>query len=380
MTVTQSRPVVLFTGSFVMGGMEAHVAQLGDGLIKRGFDVAAIVSSRDDIEPLRAELDASGVKVHSLAEQRQARFGPIGRFGTLIRTIREYPGCVLHIHSPCHAGGDLVLVAARLAGAHAVVRTEHGPPDLPPSKVGKTRVWLRDRLLSRIIWVSKPADWAPMKRVGRNAQTCTVVNNCIDLTRFSPDVSADGVREEFGIPADSPIIGTVARLGERRKGIPYFLEMAATVLSQTPTARFLIIGDGHLRPELERYAAELGIQDRVVFTGDRQDIPRLLAAMQVYVMPSLMEGCQYTLLEAMAMAKPIVSTPAGIGEEVVAGQGTGILVPYADSAALAAGVLKILADPVLARDFGRQSRALMVRRFALDTMVDNIARVYREVA
>jgi glycosyltransferase involved in cell wall biosynthesis len=147
-----------------------------------------------------------------------------------------------------------------------------------------------------------------------------------------------------------------------------------------PTARFLIVGDGPLRPALEREAEELGIGDQVVFTGERQDIPRLLAAMRVFVMPSLWEGGPYTVLEAMAMAKPVVATPVGLVPDAVEDHSTGLLAPIADSAALARGVLELLGDELLAARLAQRGRERVVARFSLEAMIDGVVEVYREVA
>ena len=120
--------------------------------------------------------------------------------------------------------------------------------------------------------------------------------------------------------------------------------------------------------------------DRVIFTGERHDVPRLVGAMNVFVMPSLYEGCQYTLMEAMAMAKPIVSTPAGVAPDVIEDGVTGRLVPFADGQGLAQGVLDLLGDEVLAGSLGAAARAVALERFSVDAMVDNLIRVYRQAA
>jgi glycosyltransferase involved in cell wall biosynthesis len=202
-----------------------------------------------------------------------------------------------------------------------------------------------------------------------------VVHNGIDLNRFSPKVSAEGVHAEFGLSPETPIIGTVSRLGEERKGVNYFVDMVAKVAPEWPDARFLVVGDGRLRSDLERQAVELGVADRVIFTGERQDIPRLLAAMRVFVIPSLYEACQYSLLEAMAMGKPVVATPAGVAPDVVDDHRTGLLVPLADSAAIAAAVLEYRDDALVER-LGAAAYRLMASHFSVDAMVDNIQSIY----
>ncbi len=375
-----ARPVVLFTNSMIMGGMEEHVLQLGRGFVERGVPVAVICSPYEEIRPLREHLAAWGVDVYPLPDRGRGPLGALRRFQALLQTLRRYKGCILHMHFTGYRGGDLVVLAARLAGASKIVRSVHLPPVPPISRIDKTSITWRDHLLSRVICVSGPTRQAHLDDLGRDPQKCVVVHNGIDLQRFSPSIAGDGVRAEFGLAEGTPLVGTVSRLGEKRKGVKYFVEASAAVAKAHPEARFLVVGDGHLRPQLEAQAVSLGIADRMIFTGERKDIARLLAAMDVFVIPSLYEACQYSLLEAMAMGKPVVATPAGVAPDVVLDHETGLLVPLADGAAIASAVNELLDDADLAARLGERARDLMAQQFSVEAMLDNIARVYDEAA
>jgi len=287
---------------------------------------------------------------------------------------------VLHMHFTGYRGGDLVVMAARLAGASRIIRSVHLPPVPPVPRIDRVGITWRDRLLSRVICVSGPTRQAHLDELGRDPRKCVVVHNGIDLDRFSPSIAGDGVRAEFGLPESTPLVGTVSRLGEERKGVRYFVEAAAQIAAAHPDARYLIVGDGHLRPALEARAKSLGIAERIIFTGERKDVARLLAAMDIFVIPSLYEACQYSLLEAMAMGKPVVATPAGVAPDVVMDHETGLLVPLADSAAIARAVTELLEDRALAAHVGGRARELMAGDFSVGAMLDNIARVYAEAA
>ena len=370
-------PIVLFTNSFIMGGMEEHLLLLGRELVRRGFTVAAICSPADEILALRAGLEAAGVAVHAPGHRGSGWPGAIARLIELIRILRRYRGCVLHIHSTGYHGGDLPTVAARLSGARAVVRTEHVPPQPPISWRHKVQVRLRDRLLARIVCVSEQNRVEHIAQLGRDPARFQVVLNGCDLARFAPGVDPSDVYVELGLPPTAPIVGVVARLGEERKGVNFFLDMAAEIARTRPDVAFLVVGDGPLRPQLEGQAADLGLADRIFFIGEREDVPRLIAAMRVFVMPSLYEGCQYTLMEAMAMARPIVSTPAGVAPDVVEDLVTGRRVPFADGHALALGVLDLLENEDLANRMGRQARSVALEAFSVDRMVNDLVDVYR---
>jgi glycosyltransferase involved in cell wall biosynthesis len=369
--------VVLFPNSSGMGGMEAHLMQLARGLRERGIQVAAICEPRPDTQLLRDGLRGAGAEVHELGA-RAAAGGVRRRIAALVDVMKRYPGCVVHMHYGGYGGGELVQLAACLSGVKAVVRTEHVPPVPPITRTGRLLVHVRDRFLARVICVSEQNRQEHLAALRRDGQQLMVVHNGVDLERFSPRISGIGVAAEFGFPPDAPIVGTIGRLVERRKGLNYFIDMAAQVHAQRPATRFLLVGDGDLRPELEAQAAaqDLG-PDVLVFTGPRVDVPRLYAAMSVFVMPSLYEGCQYALLEAMAMARPVVSTAAGVAPIVVRDGETGVMVPFAHAAALAGGVLQLLADPARAAVLGHVGRQEIVERFSLDAMVDELVGVYR---
>src|SRR5215813_11205419 len=212
-----------------MGGMEAHLIQLAGGLHDRGIPVAAIWAPNDEMAPLRDGLIEAGATVHTL-EERDGTLGGVGRrLSALVQTLRQYPGCVIHMHYGGYGGGELVQVAARLAGASAVVRTEHVPPVPPITRKGRLLVRVRDRFLARVICVSEQNRQEHLKTLGRDERQLMVVYNGVDVHRFSPAVSGAGVAEEFGFLPETPIVGTIARLVERRKGLNYFVDMAAQI-------------------------------------------------------------------------------------------------------------------------------------------------------
>src|SRR5215216_499670 len=266
MSSAAGRPVVLFTNSMVMGGMEEHVIQLASGLVQRGVSTAVICSPYETIAPMREQLAANGVAVHALPDRGRGPVGAARRFMTLLQVLRNYPGCVLHMHFTGYRGGDLVVLAARLAGASAIVRSVHLPPVPPIKRIDRAGIGIRDRLLSRVICVSRPTRQAHLQELGRDPRKCVVVHNGIDLRRFSPSIVPDGVRAELGLGDDTPLVGTVSRLGEERKGVHYFVAMAAEVARTHPAARFLVVGDGHLKARLEEQASQLGVAERVIFT------------------------------------------------------------------------------------------------------------------
>jgi glycosyltransferase involved in cell wall biosynthesis len=360
--------------------MEEHVLQLGRGLVRRGYPVSALCSGIQALKPLREALTDAGVNVHRPVERHGSSFGPVARLRDLVRTLRCYPGCIVHLHYSGHDGGELMTLAARLAGVRAIVRTDHNPPDPPIKARERFSVRVRDRFLDRILFVSDQVRQAHLRLLGRDARKCRVVYNGVDSEQFSPRISANGVHAHLGLDPSTPIVGTVSRLAERFKGNHYFLEMAAEVARTCPAARFLVVGDGPLRGELELQARTLGIAEKVVFAGRVAELPPFLAAMRVFVMPSVREGGPITVLEAMAMGRPVVSTPVGMVPEAIQDHVSGLLVPKANVSAISSAVLELLTDPALAQRLAERGRQLVAARFSLDAMIDGITAVYGEVS
>jgi glycosyltransferase involved in cell wall biosynthesis len=171
------------------------------------------------------------------------------------------------------------------------------------------------------------------------------------------------------------VVVTVGRL-YRQKGLKYFLESAARIHQVAPRVRFWIAGEGVLRERLEARIRRLGLENVVTLLGQQPDVAAIMAASDVFVMPSLGEGLSNVLLEAMTLAKPVVATRVGGTPEVVRDGETGWLVPPREPAALAAAILKVLRDPDLAARVGVSGRDLVARRFSAARVAPRMAATY----
>jgi glycosyltransferase involved in cell wall biosynthesis len=212
-----------------------------------------------------------------------------------------------------------------------------------------------------------------------------VIYNGLDLEEFDP-CSIDGTafREELGVTRDTLLVGIVGRV-RPWKGQQFFLEAASQVGQHLPRIRFLIVGDT-IFPAREDYISELkelaqhhGTADKVVFTGHRSDVPRVLAAMDILAHCSEAEPFGRVLIEGMAMAKPIVAFADGAVPEIVVDGETGLLVPPGDAAALARGIERLLHDESLRRAMGRRGRARVESMFTAEEMARRVEAVYDEL-
>ncbi len=267
-------------------------------------------------------------------------------------------------------------LAARLAGTPVVLSALHstGWPD------GLGRL---NRLLTPwtdgFIAVAAAHGRFLIEQEGLPSQKVFVIPNGVDTDRFDFDPAAPfAVRQELGLPTDTPLCGIVAAL-RPEKNHELFLAMAQRVGMQVPTAHFLVVGDGEQRAMLERMAVEQGIGERVHFLGTRGDIPRILAALNVFCLTSHNEANPVSILEALSAQVPVVATDVGSVSATVQPHQTGFLVPPGDAAALAASVMRILADPALARQMGAEGRRRVVQHWSLDRMVRGYEQLICEI-
>jgi len=211
---------------------------------------------------------------------------------------------------------------------------------------------------------------------GRSAAPFAVIPNGVDLSRFAGPVPPSSVRAEFGIPADAPLVGVIARL-EPEKGHRFLLEAWPAVAREAPSAWLLIVGEGSEADALRAQATSLHLP-RVAFAGRREDISSLTAELCVAVLPSLREAQGISILEAMARRRPVVASAVGGIPEVITSGVDGVLVPPADPPALAGAITSLLADPRLRDRIGEAGYRTVAERFSIDAQVRRIESVYDE--
>ncbi len=367
--------VVLFTNSFMMGGMEEHIRVLAVGLAQGGARVAVLCPDDDVIAPLREALAIGGVEVTPLPSQQRNPLGFVRRLRALTRLLRQYRPFVFHLHNTGSDGGTLPMLAAKLAGARVMLRTEHQPPDQPVSLRKQFMIRLRDRALDRVICVSGANLEEHVRDLRRSPRKFVAIPNGVDAGRFDPATDRRPVRELAGAGDNTVVVGTLGRMAEPRKGVEYFVDMARIMAADPVDYRFVVVGEGPRRAQLEARA-----DGTVLFLGRYADAAHCYAAFDVYVQPSLWEGGPITVLEALVMGRPTVSTGVGMVPEVIADGVHGRVVPPADSSALAEAVRSLVADRAAARRMGEAGRERVLARFTTEAMIESHVRLYEELA
>jgi glycosyltransferase involved in cell wall biosynthesis len=217
---------------------------------------------------------------------------------------------------------------------------------------------------------------------GRVAAPISLIYNGVDLARYDEPEVCCTLQAEYGIPAGAPVVGVVARL-EPEKGHPTLLDAWPLVLASVPNAHLLIVGEGSQREVLEEQATNLAsaafaAPTSVHFTGRRDDVPAVTAALDVAVLPSYREAQGLSILEAMALARPVVASAVGGIPEMVEDGRTGLLVPPRDPAALAAAITQLLLDHPFADTLGKAGKDLVHERFCVELMVRAVESIYDE--
>jgi glycosyltransferase involved in cell wall biosynthesis len=301
----------------------------------------------------------------------------------LYRLMRQLRPTIVHTHTA--KAGMLGRAAAKLAGVPIVVHTFHGHVFHSYFSRAKTRLFLGierrlARLTDAIITLSSNQRREILAYgIGRPAAV-RAIGLGLDLRQFVEQTGPNGaLRHELDLAPETPLIGIVGRLVPV-KGHRFFLEAAQQVLTHIPAARFVIIGDGELRPHLEQQAAALQIGDRVHFLGFRPNSPDLYADLNLVVLSSLNEGLPVTLIEAMASGKPVVATRVGGVPDLVRDGEAGAIAPPQNSPALAEAIVQMLQRPAADRAaLGAAGRRSVYPRYHISTLVDNIAALYDEL-
>jgi glycosyltransferase involved in cell wall biosynthesis len=214
---------------------------------------------------------------------------------------------------------------------------------------------------------------------GRTTTPVRRIYNGVDLSRYDSQEACCTLPDEYGMEPGSEIVGVVARL-EPEKGHATLLEAWPLVLRSVPDVYLLIVGEGSRREALEAQARDLRIAHRVVFTGRRDDVPAVTAALDVAVLPSYREAQGLSVLEAMALSRPVVASNVGGIPEMITDGITGLLVPPHDPEALAGAIIRLLRDHPYADTLGRAGHDMVHDRFCIQLMVKAVEEIYEEGA
>jgi len=215
-----------------------------------------------------------------------------------------------------------------------------------------------------------------VESLGGDTSKAFLVNRGVDVHVFNPEGPKDAIRQEFGVEKDDILLLFVGRL-DLVKGVPYLLEAAKRLLRERRGVKLLIVGDGSLDPEYRKIAD--GFDGRIIFAGYRKDVPELMRASDIFVLPSLSEGAANVVMEASASGIAVVATDVGGIPEIVEEGVTGLLVKPKDPDGLYSALCELITDPQLAREMGAAGRERMVSRYGWDVVCRQVDENYHRV-
>lgn len=343
-------------------GGQSQILLTAQGLAARGHQVTLACQAGGVLE---SRARTAGLAVRPLrfrGDLSPAALAPLARL------LRETRAEVVQLNDP-HAVG-CGLLAARLAGRTRMVATRRVDFHLR-GRLSR----LKYRACDRVVAVSRAIE-AILRQDGLGEDRLRLVYE--GVPDRAPATGGRAVLARLGVPDGCPVVGNVAALTDH-KDQATLIDAAPLVLARLPEVRFVIVGDGELRPALEARARERGLAGRCVFAGFRTDLDRLIPAFTLFCLSSRWEGLGTSLLDAMCFARPIVATAAGGIPEAVEDGVTGRLVPVADPAALAAALVQVLSDPERSEALGRAGRRRFEQGFTSERMVGETLRVFEEL-
>ncbi len=360
---------VLATGT--NGGAQEHLISLVARIDVSRYDVSVVSLSAGSAV---RKLQRAGVAVLVIDEPDDAI-----AVGALSAHLAEVRADVVHAHM---YRAETVAARAVIALGEAGQRRPYLVATAHSSRIRSEddRQLLLDLTpnFDQLIAVSQASE-AKLHREGRTVVPISLIYNGVDLERYDHQDPCCTLSEEYGMEPGSQIVGVVARL-EQEKGHPTLLEAWPAIVRAVPDVYLLIVGEGSRRDALEAQARELRIAHRVIFTGRRDDVPAVTAALDVAVLPSYREAQGLTILEAMALSRPVVASDVGGIPEMVQDGVTGLLVPPHDAEALATAIVRLLTDHPYADTLGRAGHDLVHDRFCIEIMVNSVSSIYDEGA
>ena len=366
-----ARSTFFYTDSRVLGGAENAMFMLLESLDRAAWEPTLLLDDAPGTEPLAERAAALRVPVRRVPPMPLGLTGA-RRVPALARLLRHERPDVFHAHMSSPVACKWALAAAVLARVPAALGTVQVGQYEPPDRSAYWQLRALARGVDRYLAVSGEIADELVERLGWPAEKVEVSYNAVDVERFRVP-SPPGLREELG-GEGRPLVLTPARLNEQ-KGHPALFE----AIAQVPDALFVLAGDGPEQAPLEALAERLGITDRVRFLGRREDIPQLMAACDVFALPSLYEGSSLAVLEAMAAGIPVVSSAIGGTEELIEDGRSGLLVAPGDSQGLAAALRRVLGDAALRERLVAEARERVNSGLTRQQMAARVTDIYREL-
>jgi glycosyltransferase involved in cell wall biosynthesis len=376
------------------GGAQEVVRTLSEYLAASGH--APVVCTFKD-GPLRQEIERLGIPVEVLPGRRHSILSFPGFLSDMVRIRRELARLVekhnIHIiQTHLLRSLDYLVLTLRfnprrllvfwtIHNSNFALRADKLPNFkwlLGPKLLGYRLLYLlSSRWVNGFIAISEDVETAILQTIGPVRDKVAVICNGVDVRRYRRAADRVGIRRQLGVPEDACLMAVVGTLKEQ-KGHRFLIEAAQEPLSQFPNLHLLFIGDGILRETLQARVRECRLDGRIHFLGNRSDVPDLLAASDLFVLPSLWEGLPMALIEAMASGLPIIATAVSGSQQVMVPGQTGLLVSPGDASELREAILELLSNPKQAKIMGAAAQRRVETSFSATKQAEEHVELYQQ--
>ncbi|MEQ9220639.1 MAG: glycosyltransferase [Cyclobacteriaceae bacterium] len=353
----------------LIGGGESHVIDVVKFLDRSIFE-PYVISFTDG--PMISELEDMDVKSHIIPTQKAFDthiWSKISKF------IDENEIDLIHAHGS-RAQSNVFWSARKKR--KPLIYTVHGWSFHDDQKVFAQKVRVISEkfmvnMADMVINVSRSNQQTGLKKIGKYNNR--VINNGIDLNKFSSKVSASELKATLQIPKDAIVVGCIMRMTKQKNPMS-MLRAFRQANQQVGNLHLLLVGDGELMPQIKAYIDKHSLESNVTLTGNRKDIPQLLSMIDIYCLPSLWEGLPLSLLEAMAMRKAIIATRVDGTKELIQEGVNGLIIEPNDTKSLAEKVVFLSKQKEIRTEYGRLAESLIIRDHSVTKMVKEIEEVY----
>ncbi len=350
-----------------IGGLEKVVATLASNLNKEKYNVSVWCLRKGGFFADKLIEEGIDVKILGISTSRN----PIAIY-KLYKLLKRHKIDLIHTHA--YSAGTIGRISAFLAGVSVIISHNHSVYDYY-HKYFRLVEWALSHITDRIICISDRVRKSTNRTQGISAEKLITIHNGINSIGPVQKKAITKLKKELRIPPGHTVISTITHM-EEHKGVSYLIQSASRICKSRENLIFLLVGEGAQEEELKELCVSLKIEENVVFTGERSDIPEILSLTDIFVLPSVREGLSLSILEAMASGKPVIATSVGGIPEVVSDGVSGILVRPKNPYALHDAIVELLDDKVKQRLMGFNGKRIFEERFNSGTMVDRIEKSY----
>lgn len=368
----QKKKLIFFSETTIPGGAEVYLQLLASGLSKERFNVRVAIPENKDNKSFVNELKSKGIKVDFIK-----RYNILNNLFYFRRNKPDY--IHFNVPFPVIISCTTAILAAIIHGRSKLYATEHMvPPEYKPypfTKLIKKFIYAK---LDASITVSNKNKESLIKNFGLPENKIKVIYNCIDIDHiknYNKDIVSE-LKHKFSISSSALVFGTVGRL-HRQKGHEYLIDASKKVIENVPDSVFLFVGTGSLRNHLIQKLKDNNISEYFRFAGYQENLPEILALIDIFVLPSISEGLPFSVLEAMAAGKPVIVTNVGGVPEIITNNVDGILVEPMDSAALASAMIILGKDAKKRNYIAEMGHKKAAEIFSLEKMISKTEEIYR---